>query len=413
MSSLATKTGKQKTRSNGHVVRDEPRKKVLVVTGSRAEYGLLRPVMDAIQKSPRLELAVIATGMHLVEWHGMSVNEIEAHGFRIDDRVPMEPRDDSGEGMADAVGRGVQGLSAAIGRVHPDVMLVLGDRMEVLAAVIAAACMNVPIAHLHGGDASRGGLDESARHAVTKFAHLHFPATKKSAQRILKMGEDPWRVHVVGAPGLDSILGAKPLARGELGARLGVDIAAPYALMVQHAVTSEPELAGEQTRETLEALLASELPTMIIYPNYDAGGQAIVKTIEEYRSVSRFRIFKNLDHGVYLSLMKHASVLVGNSSSGVIESSSFGVPVVNVGIRQEGRERSTNVIDAPAQRRAILAAIRRATSPAFRRIAQRARNPYGDGRAGVRVAEVLAGVRFDKRLLQKSISFEGTKRRPG
>ncbi len=381
------------------------RRKIAVITGTRAEYGLLYPIMKAIQAHPKLELVVIVTGMHLVERYGMTVQEIEKDGFPIHARVEMSPSDDTGAGMADAIGRGVHGMTETFRHLRPDIMLVLGDRIEPLAAVIAAAYMNIPIAHVHGGDSARAGLDESVRHAITKFAHVHFPATKTSAGRIIRMGEEGWRVHIVGAPGLDTILNTKLLSRLELERRLGFRLEKPYILMVQHSVTTEPELAGRQARETLEALKALGMKVVVIYPNYDAGGQEIIKAIEGYTSLPRFHTFKNLEHPVYLSLMKHATVMVGNSSSGIIESSSFRLPVVNIGIRQDGRERSTNVIDAPHDQKAILAAIRKATSPAFKKIVQKSKNHYGDGKAGRRIADTLATVAIDKKLIQKKLTY--------
>ena len=380
-------------------------RKIAVVTGTRAEYGLLRPVMEEIRRHPRLRLAVVVTGMHLRRQHGMTVNEITGDGFEVDERVKMAPADDSGAAMADAVGKGIHGMTKSFKGIGPDFVLVLGDRIEALAAVVAAAYMNIPIAHVHGGDSARAGLDESVRHSVTKFAHVHFAATEKSGQRILRMGEDDWRIHVVGAPGLDSILNTRLPTRRKLQQELGLDLEAPYALMVQHSVTTEPGLAGRQARETLEALKRSRFEVLVIYPNYDAGGRQIIKIISEYARFPRFHAFKNLEHTVYLSLMKHAAVMVGNSSSGIIESSSFKLPVVNIGMRQEGRERSANVIDVSHERTKILKAIKKATSRSFAEIVLRAKNPYGDGKAGKRIARILARVAINKKLIQKKLAY--------
>ncbi len=380
------------------------KRKILVITGTRAEYGLLHPVMKAIQQHPKLELLLMVTGMHLLDKYGMTIKEIESDGFTIHEQVKMAPQNDTGASMADAVSQGIQGMTRSFQRLKPDMILVLGDRIEPLAASIAAAYMNIPLVHVHGGDSARAGLDESVRHAISKFAHVHFAATKKSAERLRKMGEDPWRIHTVGAPGLDTILGTRLLNKTELENEIGVSLQ-PYALLVQHSVSTEPELAEKQAREAREAMKASGLDERSVYPNEDAGGSEVIKVIKEYEQLPQVHAFKNLHHPVYLSLMKHATVMVGNSSSGIIESSSFGLPVVNIGIRQDNRERSTNVIDVPHERKKILAAIRTATGPAFVKKAKKSKNPYGEGKAGVRMAKILAETAIDKKLIQKKLAY--------
>lgn len=383
------------------------KRKVCVVTGTRAEYGLLYPVMKAIQAQPKLELLLVVTGMHLVERHGMTIREIEKDGFHVDERVEMSVEKDTGAGMADAIGIGIRGMAQAFSRLQPDMILVLGDRIEALAAAITAAYMNIVVTHIHGGDSAKAGLDESARHGITKFAHVHFAATRKSAERLLKMGEDKWRIFQVGAPGLDTILSTKLFSRKELADELDWPTISqkPYVFVLQHPVTTDVANAGKQMRETLEAVKATSMNGIVIYPNYDAGGTAMINVIQEYARLPQFRCFKNLNHHTYLSLMKHAAVMVGNSSSGIIESSSFRLPVVNIGIRQEGRERSTNIIDVPHDRKKIVRAVKQAMSQPFKKIVQKAKNPYGNGTAGKRIAAVLATIDINKRLIQKKLTY--------
>jgi GDP/UDP-N,N'-diacetylbacillosamine 2-epimerase (hydrolysing) len=380
-------------------------RKICVLTGTRAEFGLLRPIMDAIQASPDLELEVLVTAMHLEPIFGMSVHAIEGAGFPISARVRMHPGEDSGKGMALAVGEGISGITRVLARLKPDILLLLGDRSEVLAAAVAAMYLNIPIAHIHGGDVTRGGVDESVRHAVTKMAAIHFPATPKSAERILKMGEESWRIHQVGAPALDTILKVAPLSRSKLARRFSLPEDRPWFLVLQHSVTTEAEIAGEQFAETLAALDAFDVEKIFIYPNSDAGGLQIIGLLERIKAEPGNHVFTSLPHREFLSLMHHSSVMVGNSSSGIIESSSFKVPVVNIGMRQEGRERANNVIDVPNDRQAIEGAIDEVLGDKFQSKLGKVTNPYGDGKAAERIVEVLRTVVLDKPLIQKKLSY--------
>lgn len=382
-------------------------KRIAVVTGTRAEYGILQPVLRAIKARNDLELLLVVTGMHLSHEFGHTVDEIERDGFRICARVDMVPASDSLEAMAESVGTGIIGMSKTWAQLKPDVILVLGDRVEPLAAAISGAYMNIPIAHIHGGDSSRGGLDEYARHAITKFAHVHFPATQKSAERIIRMGEDEWRVHMVGSPALDAILNEPLIAREKVIAKFGIDAAKPLILLVQHPVTTEADKAGEQMTETMEAVLELGYPVILLYPNADAGGRKIIELLTDYEKRYTFiKTFKSLPRREYLSLLKVASVLVGNSSSGMVDASSFGLPVVNIGSRQEGRERGDNVIDVGNKRGDITRAIRKAlTDKEFLKEVKKSRNPYGDGKASARIAEILSRLENTPGLLQKKFTY--------
>ncbi|MFN0058766.1 MAG: UDP-N-acetylglucosamine 2-epimerase [Planctomycetota bacterium] len=367
------------------------RRRIAVVTGTRADFGLLRPVLSAIAGDPRLELRLIASGMHFSVAHGETIREIVAAGFEIAARVPALPADDSPAAMARSVGVAISGFPDAFAATDPAIVLVLGDRVEMLAAAVSAAYLGIPIAHIHGGDLSWGTVDDAARHAISKFAHVHFAATPLSARRLRGLGEEERRIHVVGAPGLDGILHAPRPDRGALERALGRKLGARYAVLIQHAIPSESSAAGAQMSETLAALRSCELPVEAIYPNSDSGGGAIIAALERCAQTwPELRLHRSLPHAQYLALLEHATVLVGNSSSGVIEAASFELPVVNIGNRQAGRERGANVIDAPPERAAIAAALARASTPSFRATLRGIVNPYGDGRAAPRIAEALA-----------------------
>jgi GDP/UDP-N,N'-diacetylbacillosamine 2-epimerase (hydrolysing) len=381
------------------------RRLVAVLTGTRAEYGLLRPVLEALSRSSALDFALVATGMHLSEKHGMTIREIESDGFRPI-IATMELPLNSGSGMARSVGSGICGVSSVLEELAPQFLLVLGDRTEALAGAVAAAYMNIPVAHVHGGDISMGGLDESVRHAITKLAHIHFAATEGAARRIARMGEDRWRIHLSGAPGLDAVLGESRLSRAELFSSLELPAMPSYALLVQHPVSTQPELAGDHFRATLTALRRAGLPVLAIYPNSDPGNFEIINIMASEASQSpEFSAFKSLPRSVYLSLVEHCAVLVGNSSSGMIESGVMRTPCVNVGIRQAGRERGRNVIDAEPTVSSVLAAINSALTPEFRLTQCDGWSPYGDGTAGAKIASVLEECRIDLDLIQKQLAY--------
>ncbi|MDW7776901.1 MAG: UDP-N-acetylglucosamine 2-epimerase [Methanosarcinales archaeon] len=382
-------------------------RKIAVITGTRAEYGLLYPVMQAIQDHSELDLLIIATGMHLSPEHGYTVKEIEKDGFKVDVAVDMLLSNDTGASISKSVGIGVIGITQALEQIKPDIVLILGDRDEPFAGAIAALHMNIPIAHIHGGDSTTGGcIDEGIRHSITKFAHTHFPATEESAARIEKLGEEPWRIHTVGAPGLDTILNTELLLKEQLIEQYLLNANEPLLLAIQHPVTTQPKNAANEMRTTLEALSELGLQTILIYPNSDAGGRSMIEVIKEHEHLPFLRTFKSLPHVDYLSLLNIADALVGNSSSGIIEASSFHLPVVNIGIRQEGRQRTNNVIDVASDKDKIFKAINTALyDKAFKQKVNKCVNPYGNGKAGLRIAEVLAGIEINQKLLQKKITY--------
>ncbi|KKW19335.1 MAG: UDP-N-acetylglucosamine 2-epimerase [Parcubacteria group bacterium GW2011_GWA2_51_10] len=381
------------------------KKRICIVTGTRAEYGLLRTLMQAISNMKNVDLLVVAAGMHLSKEFGNTVNEIRRDGFRVNARVPMTTKSDTNVGMAQSVGKGIQGMVSAFGKLRPHVVVVLGDRIEALAASIASAYMNIPLAHIHGGDITKGGIDESARHAITKFANLHFAATKKSAERIRKLGEKKENIFIVGAPGLDEISSIKKAPRASILKKFGIETGR-FLLVLQHPVSTSAKNAAKEMAETLEAVKRVGKPSIVVYPNSDAGGRRMIRIIHAYeKKLPLIRAYPSIRRDEFLALMSAAAVLVGNSSSGIIEGAALHLPVVNIGSRQSGRERAKNVIDAPHKRKEIEAAILKAMSPAFGKAVRRAKNLYGDGRAGERIAKTLERLTIDGSFVQKQIAY--------
>ncbi|GAB4315733.1 MAG: UDP-N-acetylglucosamine 2-epimerase [Promethearchaeota archaeon] len=381
-------------------------RKVCVITGTRAEYGLLAPIMARVRDSPKLELQVIATGMHLCHEFGNTYEEIEKDGFRVDKKVDMLLCSDTNLSMVKSVGLGILGLSQAIEDLDPDFVVVLGDRTEAFAGAVAGAFLRKVVCHLHGGDSSRAGLDDYMRHAITKFAHLHFTATRKSYERVVKLGEDPKRVFLTGAPGLDEILSGKFHSREEVEVFLGIDPGEPYILVVQHPVSTQAEEAKNQIWETIKAVKKFPAKTVCVLPNSDAGGRAIIEELEKLRGDPRFILYESLSRRWYLSLLKHCKVLVGNSSSGIIEAPSLHIPVVNVGIRQEGRERAENVLDAPHDGDRIAEAIKKCLfDEEFLEVVRNCSNPYGDGTASEKMVRVLESFEITEDLFHKKITY--------
>jgi GDP/UDP-N,N'-diacetylbacillosamine 2-epimerase (hydrolysing) len=379
-------------------------KTVGIVTGSRAEYGYLRPLIRAVQKSD-LKLRLYVTGMHLLKATGHTVDDVERDGFPIFAKILMgsKPKRTPYE-VAESIGKGVENFAKSFKESSPDMLIVFGDRIESFAAAVAAASMNIPLAHIGGGDVGLGDIDDSLRHAITKLAHLHFTSTEKSKERVLKLGEEPWRVHCVGALSLDSLNNdISPWKR--LAEKYGLN-GDKTMLVVFHPTTTEWEDAGKQVEAVLEAVLqvaGNKYNVVLIQPNDYPGGDEIRKAALECR---RLFIFDSLPHEDFISLMKSSSVLVGNTSSGIIEAPSLGVPYVCVGTRQEGRERADNVIDVgydPDEiKRGILKAL---TDGDFLKKVDRRQTPYWSGGASEKIVEILKNTNLDGELLKKKLSY--------
>jgi len=319
--------------------------------------------------------------------------------------VEMLHKKDTGAAMAKSIGKCVHKMAGTLERRRPDILLLLGDRAEMLAGATAASYMGIAIAHLHGGEVS-GGVDEPVRHAISKLAHVHFPATENSAKRLIKMGEDPLRIFIVGAPSLDTILNEKLPKQSKLAKKYGLDLSKPILLVLQHSIVTEADDAAAQIKETLNAIVGLKQQTILIYPNADAGGRRMIRVIKKYEKYPFLKSFRSIPYTDYLGLMRMASVLIGNSSSGIIEAPSFHLPVVNIGTRQKGRERSTNVIDVGYDRREIVKAVKKALHDGkFRAKVNKCKNPYGDGNASQRIVKVLSKIEITPKLLQKRITY--------
>ncbi len=381
--------------------------KIAVVTGSRSEYGLLRPILAEIVKHPKLKLSLIVTGMHLSKKFGYTITDIEKDGFKIDAKIPISLNQDSVDAMAKSIGELTMKVVDVLRRINPDIVLLSGDRAEILAVAIAAVYMNIPIAHIHGGDKSMGGhLDDYVRHAIAKLSHIHFEATKKCAERIIRMGEEKERGYITGSPALDTVLRMKLPGKKILSKKYGFDPNKPLLLVVQNPVTTEVSKSGGQIKETMEALVRLKLPSVVIYPNSDAGARQMIDVIEKYRKYPFIKIYKSLPHENYLGLMGVAGVLLGNSTSGLIEAPSFHLPVVNIGSRQAGRERSANVADVGYNREKIVKTVKRALyDKKFRDRVKKCKNVYGDGTAAKKIVKVLSEIEITPELLRKKITY--------
>ena len=375
---------------------------VAVVTVGRSDYGIYVPVLRAIEAAPDLELLLIASGSHLSPEFGLTINAIRSDGFAIADSVEMLLSSDTPQGIAKSMGLGVIGFAQSYARLKPDLLLVLGDRFEMHSAALAALPFNIPVAHIHGGERTEGAIDESLRHSMTKLSHLHFVATEEYARRVEQLGEEPWRIIVSGAPGLDNVASTSLLDAVGLESRLNISLAQPPLLVTFHPVTLEHEQTGWHITELLAALEEFGGPMVFTMPNADTSGRLVAQKIAEFtKRHDKVWLVDNLGVPLYFSMMKVARAMVGNSSSGIIEAASFGLPVVNIGTRQAGRVRAANVIDTGYSRQQILDALRIATSAGFRQKLTDMKNPYGTGNAAGRIVDRLRQVPIDDRLIRK------------
>lgn len=379
-------------------------RKILYISGTRADYGLMRHTLFAIYNHPNLALEIAATGMHLMPEFGETIDEIRDDTFPLHEIPAMFSGDDK-ESMSRFIGEFIATLTDRIKKIKPNMLLLQGDRVEMLGGAIVGAYLGIPVAHSHGGDVS-STVDETVRHAITKLSHIHFAATKNSAKRIIKMGEDPWRVFVIGAPGLDSILQEPLIPQKEMAARYSLDISKPILLVIQHPVSEETKEAPEQMRKTMEAIQELGYQSIVVYPNADAGGRGMIEVIETYRNYPFIKMYKNIPHKEYVSLMRIASVMIGNSSSGIIEAPSFHLPVVNIGTRQERRERAGNTIEVGYDKKEIKRAVQKALlDRSFIQKVKKSKSPYGDGTAAKKIADVLSKIPLDAQLLKKQITY--------
>ena len=364
------------------------RRDIAVVTTSRADFGIYLPLLKRIQDSPTLRLSLVAGGSHLSDEHGRTEREIEAEGFAIHRRVEcLRPT------MAASIAAAVEGMTATLSDWHPDLALVLGDRYEMLGCAVALAASRIPLAHIHGGEVTEGALDDSFRHAITKLSHLHFAVSEDAARRIGQLGEEPWRIHHTGSPAIDRLM-ALPSEE--------VELPDTFLLVTYHPVTLEPGAEAQQADALVAALETVGLPCVVTAPNADPGREPIEKILRAFCDRSdESRFVVSAGARLYATHLRRAAAMIGNSSSGLVEAPSFALPVVNVGIRQDGRTRSANVIDCGYGVDQIVTAIRRALDPAFRASLNGSASPYGDGHASERITKALETVELGPSLLRK------------
>ena len=396
------------------------KRKIAVFTGNRAEYGLQYPILKAIDEHPELDYNLLVSGAHLDKNFGRTLDEIERDGFHIDTEVKIDMDAESLYATAQAIGSGILSISNVLAEIQPDIMVVYADRFEGFAAVIAASQMNIPTAHIEGGDITEGGaLDDSVRHAMSKLAHVHFTTNQQASNRVLAMGEEDWRVHTVGFPAIDLISEGNYATPEEIIEKLELDLSKPIILFTQHSVTTEFNDASTQIIPSLNAMveLANDgVQVICTYPNNDAGGRAIISELEKLDSKNIFGIQvhrslgRYLYHGV-LALAKnesHQIACVGNSSSGIKETPVFGCPTVNIGSRQEGRLRGQNIIDVDYNASNIVAVVKKCFyNDEFRGQSTVTNNPYYLGDAGRKIADILASIPLGKKIICKKMTLCG------
>jgi GDP/UDP-N,N'-diacetylbacillosamine 2-epimerase (hydrolysing) len=382
-------------------------KKVCVVTGSRADYGLLRWVIQGINESSKLELQLVVTGMHLSPEFGLTWRDIEADGFRIDRKVETLLSSDTPVGIAKAMGLGIMGFADAYSDLQPDIVLVLGDRYEIFAAVAAAMVSRIPIAHLHGGEATEGLIDEAIRHSITKMSQLHFVSAEPYRQRVLQLGEPLDRVFNVGGLGVDSIVKQDLLSRSELERELGFQFGERNLLVTFHPVTLEDDTAGTQMSELLEALDKIEDTTVLFtMPNADTNGRILIEMITNFvQDRPNALAFTSLGQLRYLSCLQFVDGVVGNSSSGILEVPTFKKGTINIGIRQQGRMQASSVIDCKPEKDSILRAISLLYSASFQEKLKSVETPYGYGGSSGEIVSIIESISLDGLIVKKFVDF--------
>lgn len=396
------------------------KRKIGVFTGNRAEYGLQYPLLKAIDKHRDLDYQLIVSGAHLDKNFGQTLSEISNDGFNVDAEIKIEMKGDSNISTAMAIGSGIIEISKALEHLQPDIMVVYADRFEGFAAVIAASQMNIPTAHIEGGDLTEGGaLDDSVRHAMTKLSHLHFTTNQQATNRILAMGEEAWRVNTVGFPAIDMISEGNYASSLEIKQKLSLDLSRPIILFTQHSITTEYKKASWQIQKSIAAikdLAKNGVQIIITYPNNDSGGSEIISCLNQLskENIPGIQLHKSLGRYMYHGILALALdldikvVCAGNSSSGIKETPAFGCPTVNIGSRQDGRLRGNNVIDADYETLEIIAALNRCISDSdFRYKCRNTLNPYYLGNAGEKIANILANVPLNQILLRKSMTLKG------
>jgi len=382
-------------------------RKILVVTGTRSEYGLLHNTMQEIKNSKELELLLIVTGNHLVSSFGNTVEEIRKDGFKIDDEIDMIINSDKKSALIKSMGLEMIQMAQSFDRLKPDILLILGDRYETFVAATCAMMMNIPIAHMNGGESTEGAIDEQIRHAITKMAHIHFPGAEYYKERIIKMGEEAWRVFNVGQAGVENIKRLELYSKEEIEKQLNIEFNKKIFLITYHPVTLESENVETQIDSLLNSLEDFDAKFIFTYPNADFGSKTVIDKINTFVEKNKDAyVFSSLGQRRYLSLLNYADIMVGNSSSGIIESSTFKLPVVNIGNRQKGRLRSNNIIDTGYSKKEIVAGINKALfNEKFKLGLNDIENIYGDGTTSLQVTWILKTIDIGKKLLEKKLTY--------
>jgi GDP/UDP-N,N'-diacetylbacillosamine 2-epimerase (hydrolysing) len=388
---------------------EKGKRKILGVTGIRSDYDIMSSVFQAVNEHPDLDLRLIVTGAHLSDAYGKTISEIRADGFSIVDEVESLLNADSDASRVKSLAIQLQGLVQAFQRERPHFLLVLGDREEAMTTALAGAYMNIPVAHVGGGDRVIGNVDDQVRHAVTKLAHVHFVSNEESYQRVLQLGEQPFRVFNVGNPGLDRFLSVPKLTAADVSRRLGFEIGddEKLILVIQHVISTEIDQAYSQMKTTLEAVRQLGIKTILSYPNSDAGSQQMIKAIQEYEGRLPFLYTaKSIPRLEFVNIMRRADCMLGNSSAGILEAPLLKLPVVNIGNRQIGRLHAENVQFVKHVVSEICAAVKRSLFDVdYRKVVSTCKNPYGNGQASKKISDKLASIDIDEKLLIKDITF--------
>lgn len=378
-------------------------REVCVVSVGRSDFGIYRPVLNELTRSKRIRHRLVVTGAHLLGKYGFTYKEILKEGFRIHSKIHTLPENDGPEGIASGVANTISGFSKYYRKYRPDMVLVLGDRFEMFGAAAAAVPFNIPIAHLHGGEVTEGAIDDAFRHSITKFSHIHFVSTQESKRRVIQLGEEPWRVHYTGAPGLDNLSNTSLPSRTELERLIGIKFDSPPIMVTFHPVTRDYANTKYHAFELVTALSVLDCPIVITKPNADTNSSVLLNCFSRFvRKHKNSRLMDNLGTRAYFGLMSISSVMIGNSSSGIIEAASFKLPVVNIGTRQKGRFHGPNVIDCDYKSTAIIDGIRKCLNLRFKNSLRSLKNPYqGKISASEKIVKVLEKTPLNERLVNK------------
>ncbi len=382
------------------------KKKILILTGTRAEYGYIKHILKLIEKSPKLEYRLVISGTHLEKKYGLSINEIKKDGFKHTTSVYVKsiPRDPTI--WSQQIGKSIIEISKVFNKIKPDLILIPGDPWIIFASAIAATYMKIPIAHIQGGELS-GNVDGIVRHAITKLSHIHFVASNNAKNLVKNLGEEKSRIFNVGGPMLDEVIHGKKINPKILAEELKFELKKPIIIILQHPVSFEHKHAEKQIEHTLRAVEKLKIQTIIIYPNSEPGSKKMISMIEKFRKNSYMRIFPNLDRTKFLSLLKMADVLIGNSSSGIIEAPALKLPVVNIGTRQKGRLRAQNVIDVDYKEVQITKAIKKVLFDIeFKKKLKNCSSPYGNGTSSKKIVKILENLKIDDSFLDKKLIFK-------